>query len=143
MPDPTIPTAAVVQLAAAAGGAASVTLLGVPLGLRVDLLIAGFAGSVVAMALFNSVPGNWDTWQQLVRSSLQRIAVAVASSLVAGYVTPILLLIINMPLALVVGTGFVVGAGARQVLTFVIQRVSGGAPMPASVAQPADGGTNP
>lgn len=139
MPDPTLPAAAAVQFAATVSGVASVTLLGVPLGLRVDLLIAGFAGAVVAMALLNSVPGSWDTWQQLVRTSLQRIAVAVASSLVAGYVTPILMLMISMPPALVVCTGFVVGAAARQVLTFVIQRMTGGAQVPPS----AQGGSNP
>jgi hypothetical protein len=136
MPDPNIPAAAAGQLVAAACSVCGVTLLGVPLGLRVDLLIAGFAGSVVAMALFNSVPVSWDSWQQLVRTSLQRMAVAVASSLVAGYVTPIVMLIANMPPALVVGTGFVVGAFARQVLTSVIKRVTGGEPLPPS----ADGG---
>lgn len=139
MPDPTIPTAAAVQFAATAGGVAGVTLLGVPLGLRVDLLIAGFSGAVVAMALLNSVPGSWDTWQQLVRTSLQRIAVAVASSLVAGYVTPIAMLLANMPPPLVVATGFVVGAGARQILNAVIQRFANSA----HTQPPADGGPNP
>jgi hypothetical protein len=136
MPDPNIPAAAAAQLIATACSVCGVTLLGVPLGLRVDLLIAGFLGSVVAMGLFNSVPVSWDTWQQLVRTSLQRMMVAVCSSLVAGYVTPIIMLIANMPPALVVGTGFVVGAGARQMLNSVIQRFSGGAPLP----PPADGG---
>lgn len=136
MIDPNMPAASAAQLVAAACSVCGVTLLGVPLGLRVDLLIAGFSGSVVAMALFNSVPGNWDTWQLLVRTSLQRMAVAIASSLVAGYVTPVIMLLANMPPAVVVGIGFVVGAGAREVLNFLIKRVTGGAPLPPR----ADGG---
>lgn len=136
MPDPNIPAAAAGQLVAAACSVCGVTLLGVPLGLRVDLLIAGFGGSVAAMALFNAVPVSWDTWQQLVRTSLQRMAVAVASSLVAGYVTPVIMLIADMPPAIVVGIGFVVGGGARQVLISMIKRITGGEPL----TPPADGG---
>lgn len=109
-----------------------ITAFGVPLGLRADFLIAGFSGSVVAMVLLNTVPSSGDTWRELMRTTLRRMCVALASSLTAGYLTPLALLIAALPPSLVLGAAFAVGGGAQQVLTFVIRRFSGqvGAAMP-------------
>jgi hypothetical protein len=92
-------------------------------------------GSVVAMVLLNTVPGTGDTWRELIRTTMRRMAVAVASSLTAGYLTPLALLIAALPPSLVLGGAFAVGGGAQQVLTFVIRRFSG-TPGPL----PVDGG---
>lgn len=126
MPEPTSTTAAAVTTLAAAGvSIPMLTAFGVPLGLRADLLIAGFFGSLVAIILLNSVPGNGDTWRELVRTTLRRMFVAVASSLTAGYLTPLVLLLSSLPAPLLLSAAFAIGGGAQQVLTFVIRRVSG------------------
>lgn len=128
MPEPTSATsAALVTLAAAGVTMPVLTAWGVPLGLRADLLIAGFAGSLVAIILLNTVPSLDDTWQTLLRSTIRRMAVAIASSLTAGYLTPLALLVASMPDSLVLSGAFAVGGGAQQVLMFVIRRLSGGA----------------
>jgi len=127
MPEPT--TTATATLVAATAAVPALTAFGVPLGLRADLLIAGFAGSLVAIILLNTVPGIGDTWQQLIRTSLRRMSVAVASSLCAGYCTPL------VPIAAdpyLLGTAFVVGAGAQRVLAGLISRASNG---PAGAAE--------
>ncbi len=102
-----------------------ITAFGMSLGLRADLLIAGFFGSLVAIILLNSVPGTGDTWQQLLRTTMRRMFVALASSLTAGYLTPIALLLANMPDTLLLSAAFATGGGAQNVLMFVIKRLSG------------------
>lgn len=123
MPEPT--SAATATLVAAAAAVPALTAFGVPLGLRPDLLVAGFSGSIVAIVLLNSVPATNDTWRELLRTTLRRMAVAVASSLTAGYLAPLALLVASLPASLLLGGAFVVGAGAQQVLVFFIQRFSG------------------
>ncbi|CAM3327884.1 hypothetical protein POHY109586_02100 [Polaromonas hydrogenivorans] len=119
MPEPT--STAAMTLAAATVAVPTLTALGVPLGLRPDLLIAGFAGSIVAITLLNTVPPSGDTWRELIRTSLRRVAVACASSLTAGYVTPMIAALLTSDPALL-GSGFVVGAGAQQALAKLIER---------------------
>ena len=128
MPEPTSTTVAVATLAAASVSMPMLTLFGVPLGLRADLLIAGFFGSLVAVILLNSVPGSTDTWTELVRTTLRRMFVAVASSLTAGYLTPLVLLMASLPDPLLLSAAFAVGGGAQKVLVFAISRASGNAP---------------
>lgn len=123
-------TTAVATLAAATAAVPLLTIFGVPLGLRADLLIAGFAGSLVAIVLLNSVPAEGDTFAHLCRTTLRRMFVALASSLTAGYLTPLAMLIATLPDSLVLGGAFAVGGGAQHVLTFLIRRLSG-APAPA------------
>ena len=135
MPEPTSTTAAAVATMAAAGvSIPMLTAFGVPLGLRTDVLIAGFFGSLVAIILLNSVPSVGDTWQHLVRTTFKRMFVAVASSVTAGYLTPLALLLANLPDALLLSAAFGVGGGAQRVLLILIARF--GTP-PAST-----GGTN-
>lgn len=124
MPEPAA-TAATMTLAAATATVPSLIAFGVPLGLRPDFLMAGFAGSLVAIVLLNSVPSTGDTWHALTRTTLHRMAVALASSLTAGYLTPMALLAANFPESLVIGGAFAVGGGAQQVLMFIIRRLAG------------------
>jgi len=139
MPEPTTTAAAAVTVAAGAGASAMISAFGVSLGLRVDVLIAGFSGALVAIVLLNIVPSTGDTWQQLLRTTLRRMAVAFASSLTAGYLAPLALLVAQLPNSVLLGGAFAVGGGAQQVLVFAIRRISGQAgPLPA--APPQDGG---
>ena len=126
MPEPTSTAAA--TLAAAAATIPMISAFGVPLGLRADFLIAGFAGSLVAIILLNSVPGSSDTWRELVRTTRRRMMVAFASSLTAGYLTPLAMLVAALPESLLLGGAFAVGGGAQQVLMFAIRRLSSEAP---------------
>lgn len=125
MAEPVSTTAATLTLAASMLAIPTLTAFGVPLGLRADLLIAGFAGSLVAIILLNTVPSVGGTWQQLLRSTLRRMAVVCASSLTAGYLTPLVMLLANVPEALLLGSAFAVGGGAQRVLLFAIQRLGG------------------
>lgn len=120
MPEP-IATAAG-TLAAATVAVPALTLLGVPLGLRPDVLIAGFAGAIAAIGLLNAVPSTGDTWRELVRTSARRIGFAVASSLTAGYLAPAS----QVTEPFILGAAFVIGAGAQTALRWAIKLRSGG-----------------
>ncbi|UDF33528.1 UNVERIFIED_ORG: hypothetical protein LHJ69_12935 [Shinella sp. XGS7] len=123
MPEPT--STATATLVAAASAVPPVTLLGISLGLRADLLIAGFAGSLVAIILLDTVPGLGDTWQHLVRTSMRRMAVACASSITAGYMTPLALLLAAVPESLLLSMAFLVGAGAQKLLVKLLAKYWG------------------
>lgn len=128
MAEPTTTTAAAV--ATVAGAAVSTSALhafGVPLGLHADVLLAGFFGSLVAMILLNTVPGTADTWRDLLRSSLRRLAVAWASSITAGYLTPLALLLANVPPALLLSMAFLLGAAAQKALVAIMRKYWGDA----------------
>lgn len=121
MPEPIISPAAA-TLGAATAAVPSLVAFGVNLGLRPDVLVAGFAGALAAIVLLNSVPAEGDTWRHLLRTTWRRMGVALASSLVAGYLTPMLLLAVAMPDALALGVAFASGAGAQRVLRAAIAR---------------------
>lgn len=123
MAEPTSTAAA--TLAAATAALPVLTAFGVPLGLRADLLIAGFAGSLVAIILLNTCPAADDTWSALVRVTLRRMAVVLASAMTAGYLTPMVLLLANVPDSMLLGGTFGVGAGAQPILVFVVDRLRG------------------
>jgi hypothetical protein len=122
MPEPII-TPAVATIATATAAVPALTAFGVNLGLRPDVLVAGFAGALVAIVLLHSVPSEGDTWQHLVRATFRRVAVALASSLTAGYITPLALLMASLPDALLLGVAFAVGSGAQGILRGVIERI--------------------
>lgn len=115
-------TSAAATLGGAAVSASAITAFGVPLGLHADVLLAGFFGSLVAIILLNTVPGAADTWQELLRTSLRRLSVAWASSITAGYITPLALLVAEMPQGLLLSMAFMVGAGAQRVLVAFMLR---------------------
>jgi len=122
MPEPT--STAATTLIAASATVPTLAAFGVPLGLRPDVLIAGFAGSLVAIILLNSVPSVDGSLVGLLRSTTRRMAVAFASSLTAGYLTPIMLMINVLPDPLLLGVAFVVGGGAQRIYAAVINRFS-------------------
>ena len=122
MPEPTSTAAA--TIASAMVSTSAITLLGVPLGLRADMLVAGFAGSLVAIILLNTVPPYGDTWRDLVRTTMRRMFVSMASSLTAGYLTPMIMLAVALPDPLVMGAAFGTGAGAQKLLMSTIARMS-------------------
>lgn len=120
MPEPI--SVASATLAGATVAVPALTLLGVPLGLRPDVLIAGFAGAIAAIGLLNAVPSTGDTWRELLRTSARRIGFAVASALTAGYLAPAA----QVPEGFMLGAAFVVGAGAQQALRWAIKLRTGG-----------------
>lgn len=120
MPDPT--SGAVATLIAASAAVPPLTAFGVSLGLRPDILIAGFAGCLVAIILFDSVPGEDDTWRKLVRTSARRMFAAFASALTAGYGTPLLMYLLNVPTPFTLGMAFAIGAAGKLPLAFILGR---------------------
>lgn len=121
-------TSAGLTLAASTAAVPIVYVFGVPLGLRPDLLMAGFFGALAAMALLNTVPSTGDTWREMVRTAARRMGVALASSLTAGYLTPLSLLLANVPESLLLAGAFAVGGGAQGALARAILRVRGTPP---------------
>jgi hypothetical protein len=124
MPEPT--AAAGLTLAGQAVAIPALTLFGMSLGLRADILLAGFGGAVAAMALLNTVPSTGDTWRELLRTSARRVGVSVGSAVTAGYTAPLLSLINGVPETLTLSLAFVAGAGAMQVLPWLIERFGKG-----------------
>jgi hypothetical protein len=122
MPEPA--TTATITIAAASVTMPVLTAFGVPLGLRPDVLVAGFCGSLVAIALLNTVPTTGDTWREMVRTAIRRMCVALASSLTAGYLTPLVALIVNMPDNVLLPLAFAVGSSAQQALIMALSRIS-------------------
>ncbi|GGH62090.1 hypothetical protein GCM10010975_26440 [Comamonas phosphati] len=118
MAEPTSTAAA--TIAGAAISAQALTAFGVPLGLRADVLLAGFLGSLVSIILLNAVPGGSDTWQDMLRLSVRRMAVAWASSITAGYLTPLVLLVESVPESVLLPMACLVGASAQHVLRSLI-----------------------
>lgn len=102
----------------------ALTAFGINLGLHPAVLLAGFAGALAAIVLLGSVPSEGDTWQHLVRTTLRRMFVALVSSLTAGYLTPLSMLLVQMPEPLMLAVAFTIGAGAQRVLRSAIDRVS-------------------
>lgn len=123
MVEPTTTTTAAVTLAAGSIAVPALTVAGIPLGLRPEILIAGFSGALVAIILLNSVPSSGDTWSELLRTTLRRMAFAIASSLTAGYLAPMIMLIGQLPDAAQLGSAFAVGGGAQRVLLAVLRRI--------------------
>lgn len=122
MPEP-------VNTATIVAGAAAVPVLsafGVPLGLRPDELLAGFGGALAAIAFLNSVPSTGDTWRELVRTSVRRVFVAMASALTAAYLVPMTKTIspVPVPLEFELGLCFVCGAGAQRMLRVAIDKTA-------------------
>lgn len=120
MPEPT--STAVATVAVATATLPALTAFGVPLGLRPELLVAGFAGALVAVVLLNSVPSSGDTWRELLKTTWRRIWVAVASSVTAGYLTPMAAAAAALSDATTLGMAFAAGAGAQQALRAAIER---------------------
>jgi hypothetical protein len=122
MPEPASTAAA--TIASAMVSTSAITLLGIPLGLDAAMLVAGFAGSLVSIILLNTVPPYGDTWRDLIRTTMRRMFVSMASSLTAGYLTPMVMLAVALPDPLVMGAAFGTGAGAQKLLMSTIARLN-------------------
>jgi hypothetical protein len=113
-------------------------VFGIALGLRADVLVAGFGGALVAIAFFNTVPGGSDTLSELFRTTLRRMGYALASAVTAGYLTPLVMLMeganLRIPESLMLGVAFVIGASAQRSLARFIKKES--------VLPPAGGAAN-
>lgn len=122
-------SAALPALNAAPHVAPTIVFLGYSLGVRADVLLAGFAGSLAALAFFDTVPSSGDTWRELLRTTMRRLMVMLASSLTSGYITPLLMLAdgtqLRIPESLMLSVGFVAGAGAQHILARLIRREEG------------------
>lgn len=81
--------------------------------------------SAVAPIRAASCTATGDAWRALLRTTARRMAVAFASSLAAGYLTPMAMLVEALPESLLLGGTFAVSGGAQQVLMFAIKRFSG------------------
>lgn len=111
-----------------------IIIFGYAVGLRADVLLAGFAGSVVAIAFFNAVPSTGDTRWELARTSWRRMWHCLACALTAGYLTPLLLLLdgllviggekVRIPESLTLSVAFVAGAGAQRILGRFIKKAA-------------------
>lgn len=124
MPEFTAPAAA--TLAGSAVVIQTVTVAGIHLGLRHDVLVVGFLGSMVAIVLLNTVPSTGDTWRELLRTSFRRMTVSLASSVTAGYLAPLFAPIVSAIYGQEYGllpSAFLVGVGAQGVLARVADRV--------------------
>lgn len=94
------------------------TAFGVSLGLNPGVLIAGAFGSFVAMVLLNIAPEE----ATLLRTILRRFAVLFASSMTAGYLTPLMMAATTLGEAVQFGSAFVIGGSAQWVLLAFIKR---------------------
>lgn len=121
MAEPT--TAAGVTYAATGVVVPVIVAFGVPLGLRADVLVAGFLGSVAAIGLLDTVPSSGDTWIELMRTTFKRMFVAISSAFTAGYLTPMVLLMANLSEPAFLAASFAIGGGAQQVLRWAIARI--------------------
>lgn len=122
LPEPSSTVAAAAtQVALVAAAVPVLTAFGVPLGLRVDVLLAGLFGALAAIALLNSVPSSGDTWRELIRTTIKRTFVVIASSVTAGYLVPGMAPS-GTSLSSMLLVAFVVGAGAQKVLASAIER---------------------
>lgn len=126
MAEPTSATAAAAATAVAAATVPPLMLLGISTGLRADMLLAGFAGSLAAIVLINSVPASGDTWVHMLRTTLRRMATAAASAALSGYLTPAVMELGHIPasMALALALAFVVGAGAQRMLQVAVSKLT-------------------
>ncbi len=84
-----ISTTAGITFASGAATATAVQLLGVTLGLRPDLLFAGFIGVICAIFFLNAEPRSEDTFADLLKTSLRRLLLIVVSVLAACFIAPV------------------------------------------------------
>jgi hypothetical protein len=124
MPEPTSTAVAAATLAAVSASIPAITIFGVTTGLRTDVLLAGLLGSFVGMILLNTMPGDIDTWRNLLLTTLRRMLFALASAVTAGYLMPIVLWAVKVPDSLMLGVACVVGVYAQRFLIFVRRRLS-------------------
>jgi hypothetical protein len=123
MAEPTTSAAAATAVAVAAA-VPPLMVWGISTGLRPDMLIAGFLGSIASMVMLNSVPSTGDTLAHMVRTSFKRMATAAASSATSGYVAPLALLPMGLSDGQILGAAFLVGVFAQRFLLFAGSKIT-------------------
>lgn len=107
-------------LASAPAVVPQLVIFGFALGLRADVLVAGFAGALASIILLNAVPSTGDTLGELLRTAWRRMLHILASAVVAGYMTPVFMLLegpsLRIHQAVMLGVAFGIGAGAQGYL---------------------------
>jgi len=121
------PNSSAVGVTLAVSGAAVPVLsaFGVPLGISPDVLIAGFAGSLAAMVLLNSVPSRGTGVAAVVVTTLRRVMVAIVSSLMAAYLARPIAVDMSLSTGWSLLLAFAVGAGAQPILEGVVVAARG------------------
>lgn len=99
----------------------ALTMFGVSLGLHPGLLIAGAFGAFVGIILLNTVPAEGSPWWYAVT---RRVLVMAASSVTAGYLTPVIMLWGNLSEPMQFCIAFVIGGSAQLSMQAVIKRVT-------------------
>jgi hypothetical protein len=144
MPEPTSTVAAATaSIATSAVAVPVLAIFGVSLGIRADMLLAGFAGGIAAIAFLNAVPSTGDTWRELLRTTGKRVGFCIASAVFAAYTAPLLALLNGAGTRdeVVLGVAFVAGSGASLFLPWLIARLKGEKPgKPEGEPPPAAGG---
>ena len=144
MPEPATTTAAAVTTIAAATATIPVlTILGIPLGVPPETLIAGFFGGLVGVILLNTVPPSDSGAWAAICTAAHRMVVTFASSLTAGYVAPMFSGIIAVipgvsPYGALLGSAFLVGAGAQRVMAKAVEKFAPAPPATAETKAPND-----
>ena len=115
------PATAAATITATAASVPALTLFGVSLGLMPGTLIAGAFGAFVGVVLLNTVPGEGRPWWYAV---LRRMLVMLASSITAGYLTPVVMSLSALSEPLQFATAFIVGGSAQWMMQAVIKRVT-------------------
>lgn len=100
-----------------------VTILGIPLGIRVDLLCAGFFGSLSAQVLLPPTRVELVGVINNLVHFCRKVFAALASCVTAAYLAPIIAIMIHMPETVLVAIAFLIGASANSVLTLLITKV--------------------
>jgi hypothetical protein len=123
-------SSAAITIAAQALTVPALTVAGMNLGLRADILLAGWAGAVAAISLLNTVPDINEGAAHLLRLAVRRTGVSIGSAMTAGYTAPLCLLINGLPESVALGVAFIIGAGAMRILPWLIERISVGSNKP-------------
>lgn len=125
MAEPTSTAAATIAAAATTIPVLTIpvlTILGIPLGVRPEILFAGFFGGLVGIALLNTVPSTVGGGWAALLTAVRRMCVTLASSLTAGYIAPMLSGAVSFDNLL--GISFLVGASAQHVMTWSISKLN-------------------
>lgn len=132
MAEPTTLTAATVATsmlvtATVAAVAPELQFGGVQLGLRPDVLLAGFVGALAGVALLNTAPSGPDTPRGLLATTFRRAMVISLSTVMAAYLAPLadlLPMLAQAGKAPLLACAAVLGAGMQKILGGLVARAS-------------------
>lgn len=118
----TEPVATATTVAATTASIPVLTVFGASLGLHPAYLVAGAFGAFVGIVLLNTVPA--DDSKPWWHGVLRRMVVMAASSVTAGYITPVVMSMMSFNESLQMAAAFIVGGSAQWTMQAVIRRVT-------------------